>query len=88
MFALEQLMGFSGVSKHDLSRPGLARKLAAGKPGPYVDEHGYCRAESWPLRFCSWRTTPAGKTAREYPSRKAWLQGGARIGVVGPQRDL
>ena len=86
MFALKQLMGSLGVTSIDCRQDGA--KLAAGTRGAYVMNTGIAALESADAVLLVGTNPRWEAPLVNTRLRKAWLQGGARIGVVGPQRDL
>ena len=86
MFALKQLMSSLGVTSIDCRQDGA--KLAAGTRGAYVMNTGIAALESADAVLLVGTNPRWEAPLVNTRLRKAWLQGGARIGVVGPQRDL
>jgi NADH-quinone oxidoreductase subunit G len=86
MFALKQLMGALGATNIDCRQDGAA--LAAGPRGAYVMNTGIAALEDADAVLLVGTNPRWEAPLVNTRLRKAWLQGGARIGVVGPQLDL
>lgn len=85
MFALKQMMGALGVTNIDCRQDGA--KLT-GPRGSYVMNTGIAALENADAILLVGTNPRWEAPLVNTRLRKAWLHGGARVGVVGPQLDL
>ncbi|MBO6784097.1 MAG: NADH-quinone oxidoreductase subunit G [Alphaproteobacteria bacterium] len=86
MFALKQLMGALGSSNIDCRQDGA--KLDAGARGTYLMNSTIAGLENADAVLLVGTNPRWEAPLVNTRLRKAWLQGNARIAVVGPQVDL
>ncbi|MDE0779317.1 MAG: molybdopterin-dependent oxidoreductase, partial [Alphaproteobacteria bacterium] len=86
MFALKQLMGSLGSKNMDCRQDGA--KLSSGARGSYVLNTGIAALENADAVLLIGTNPRWEAPLVNTRLRKAWLNGGARIGIVGPQLEL
>ncbi len=85
MFALQQMMGALGSANIDCRQDGAK---IAGPRGSYVMNTGIAALENADAILLVGTNPRWEAPLVNTRLRKAWLHGGARVGVVGPQTDL
>jgi len=85
MFALQQMMGALGSANIDCRQDGAK---IAGPRGSYVMNTGIAALENADAILLVGTNPRWEAPLVNTRLRKAWLYGGARVGVVGPQTDL